>query len=105
MKTIRVYHNPQCAKCARFASVARFLDWFDRVDHSTEPPTSGPLRLGEVVVEELGSGRMLRGARGMELIWRNIPACTPFRLLLKVSAFRRYLDRELSGCDSEACKV
>jgi hypothetical protein len=105
MKRIRVYRNPDCAKCARFAKVAQFLDWFDRVDLSTETPKIGPLRLGEVVVEELESGRIFGGARGMELIWQNIPAYAPFRLLLWLPAFRRYVEREVSGCDREADKV
>ena len=102
MKRIRVYRNPRCAKCARFAKVGHFLDWFDRVDLSTETPKTGPLRLGEVVVEEFESGRIFGGANGMELIWRNIPAYAPFRLLLKLPAFRRYVDREVAG---EVCEM
>lgn len=50
MKRIRVYRNPDCAKCARFAAAHRFLDWLDRVDASTEASKTGPLRLGKVVV-------------------------------------------------------
>jgi hypothetical protein len=53
MKMIRVYRNPRCAKCARLAKAARFLDWFGRVNLSTDTPESGPLRLGEVMVESL----------------------------------------------------
>ncbi len=97
MKVIRVYRNPHCAKCARFAKTLRFVDWFDRVDASIEDPKTGPLRLGEVVVEELSSGRILAGASGIELISRQIPAYAPLRVLLKVPAFRRYVEREVSG--------
>jgi len=61
-----------------------------------------PLRLGEVVVEDIASGRILRGADGIEMVFRNIPAYMPFLLLLKVAAFRRYVDREVSGCDDAA---
>ncbi len=53
MTLIRVYRNPECAKCARFARVLPFVDWFHRVDASTETPRTGALRLGEIAVEEL----------------------------------------------------
>jgi hypothetical protein len=102
---IRVYRNPDCARCARFARVARFFDWFDRVEHSTEAPRTGPLSLGEVVVEDVSDGRILRGAEGIELIWRHIPVYAPFRLPFKVPAFRRLVDKGVSGCGGDACAV
>ena len=105
MKTIRVYRHADCATCARFARVAQFFDWLDRVDLSTETPNSGPLRLGEVVVEELSTGRILKGAEGMDLIWRNIPIYAPFRPLLRVPSFRRYLEKNVGGCEDDACEV
>ncbi len=105
MKMIRVYRNAHCAKCARFARVGHFFDWLDRMDDSTETPKTGPLRLGEVVVEELSSGRILKGAEGIELIFRNIPAYAPFRLLFRVPSFRRYVEKEVSGCEGNACEI
>ena len=105
MKRIRVYRNPHCARCARFAKAHRVLDWLGRVDISTEDPTTGPLRMGEVVVEDLSDHQLLRGAEGIELIWRNIPAYALFLPLFRVPAFRRYVDKEVSGCDGDACEV
>jgi hypothetical protein len=105
MKTIRVYRHAGCATCARFARVAQFFDWLDRVVHSTETPKTGPLHLGEVVVEELSSGRILKGVEGMDLIWRNIPIYAPFRLLLMVPSFRRYLERHVGGFEDNASEV
>jgi hypothetical protein len=75
------------------------------VEFSTEAPKTGPLRIGEVVVEELGSGRILRGVEGIELIWRHIPAYALLRPLLKLPAIRRYVDREVRGCNDNACGV
>jgi hypothetical protein len=102
MKAIRVYRNPHCARCARFAKAHHFLDWFGKVDPSTDTPRTGPLRMGEVVVEDLSNGQIHRGADGIELIARNIPAYLPLRLLLKVPGFRRYVSHEVSG---NACAV
>jgi len=105
MKTLRVYRNPHCAKCARFAKVSHFLDWLDRLEPSTETPSTGPLRMGEVVVEDLATGRMLRGAEGIEKVWRNVPALMLLLPLFWVPAFRRYVDREVRGCGGDECDI
>ena len=105
MKRIRVYRHAHCAKCARFARAGHFFDWLDRIEDSTEIPKTGPLRLGEVVVEDLSSGRFFKGAEGIELIFRNIPAYAPFRLLLSVPLVRRYVEQEVSGCEDDACEM
>lgn len=81
------------------------FDWLDRVEPSTETPKTGPLRLGELVVEEIPSGRIVRGAEGIELIWRNVPAFAPFRLLFRVPSFRRKVEKEVSGCEGNACEI
>ena len=105
MKTIRVYRNPDCRKCARFARVGHVLDWRDRLETSTATPMTGPLRPGEIVVEELASGNFHRGAAALDLIARQIPLYAPVRLLLRFSSFRRYIDRELSGCGGASCEI
>lgn len=105
MKRIRVYHHTHCAKCARFARAGHFFVWLDRMDVSTATPTTGSLRLGEVVVEDLSSGRIKKGAEGIELIFRNIPAYAPFRPLLRVPSLRRYVEKEVSGCGGNICEV
>lgn len=104
MRHIRIYRNPDCAKCARYARMHERLDWFGRVENSTATPPTGPLGLGEVVVQELATGRIARGAEALALICRQIPAYAPLRLLLKVPAVRAAADREMSGCGG-ACGV
>ena len=105
MKTIRVYRNPYCRRCARYARVGHMLDWRDRLETSTAIPETGPLRPGEIVVEELASGKFHRGAAALDLIVRQIPLYAPVRLLLRVSSFRRYIDRELSGSGGASCEI
>jgi hypothetical protein len=105
MKRIRVYRNAHCAKCAQFARAGLFFDWLDRLEASTETPKTGPLRLGEVIVEDLSSGRILKGAEGIDLIFRHIPAYVPFRPLLRVPSLRRYVEKEVSGCEGNACEI
>jgi hypothetical protein len=105
MKTIRVYRNPDCRRCARLARLGHLLDWRDRVEFSTETPKTGPLRQGEIVVEEFASGNFHRGAVAFDLIARQIPLYAPIRLLLRFSSFRRYIDRDLSGCGGASCEI
>jgi hypothetical protein len=97
MKTIRVYYNAHCAKCAGFARAAKIFDWLDRVDFSTETPRSEPLRLSKVIVEELSSGRIHKGAEGIELIWRNIPRLHYFGCRSSWRRSAAWLKRRWSG--------
>lgn len=103
MRQIRIYRHPDCPKCARYARVHQLLDWLHRVEVSTTTPKSGPLRLGEVVVEKLDDGRILRGAGAFEEICRRIPAYGPFLLLLRLPAVRAFAEREMTGCNGAAC--
>lgn len=103
MRQIRIYRHPNCAKCARYARAHKSLDWLHRVEVSTQTPTSGPLRMGEVVVEMLDDGRLIRGAEAFAAICRCIPAYTPFLLLLRLPAVRAFAEREMTGCDGQAC--
>jgi len=105
MTRIRIYRHPDCQRCARYARVHVSLDWLSRVEVSTAPPRTGPLRLGEVVVERLSDGRILHGAEAFREICRQIPAYAPFLLLLRLPAVRAFAEREMTGCSGEACGV
>lgn len=104
MRQIRIYRHPDCPKCARYARMHQRLDWRRRVEVSTATPKTGPLRLGEVVVEKLGDGRILQGADAFEEICRSIPAYAPFRLLLRLPAVRAFAEREMTGCNGRVCR-
>jgi hypothetical protein len=105
MRNIRIYRNAECAKCARYAAAHRFFDWLGRVEVSTATPRTGALVPGEVVVEKLVNGEILRGAEAFAEICRQIPAYAPLRLLLRVPAIRAFVDRDMSGCGGEACAI
>lgn len=103
MKAIRLFRNPNCAKCARIARLHEKFDWRDRLEVSTETPRTGPLRMGEIVIEDLAAGTISHGAEAFNLLCRHIPLYAPFRLLVGIPVFRRYIDREMSGCADSAC--
>ena len=105
MKRIRIYRNPACAKCARYARMHERLDWLGRIENSTATPASGPLTMGEVVVEDLTMGELLHGAAALAAICRQIPAYAPLRVLLKIPAVRRAADKEMDGCNDGSCEL
>jgi len=105
MKTIRLYRNPDCAKCARLARMHHRLDWLNRFEDTTEVPTTGPLSLGEIAVQDLRSGETLKGVECFRLLSKHIPAYWFNLLLLYLPPFRRYVEREVSGCGGASCEL
>ena len=61
MKRIVIYRHPECKKCARMARLHHLFDWFNRVAVVTTTPRTGPLQMGEIIVEDLATGRFLAG--------------------------------------------
>ena len=105
MKTIRLYYHHDCRKCARLAQLDQLLDWRDRLEISTAIPKTGPLRLGEIVVEELATGHIFRGAEAFRQLCLTLPLYAPALLLLAFPPFRAWIDRTLSGCAGNSCGV
>jgi predicted DCC family thiol-disulfide oxidoreductase YuxK len=106
VKNVRVYRNPACAKCARYARRHQRLDWLGRVDISTQAPRGhAPLRMGEVIVEDLRAGRLLEGADAYALLARQIPAYWPTLALLAIPAVRRRVDREMRADCTGSCEL
>jgi hypothetical protein len=104
MPAIRPYRHPDCAKCARYAQLHHRLDWLGRFEDTTGISPVGPLRLGEVVVQDLCSGQTLRGAAGFALLCRQIPAYWLLPLL-RIPAPRRRIDREWHSCSDAGCTI
>jgi hypothetical protein len=105
MTAIRLYRNPRCPKCARMARLHHHLDWLHRFEDSTDVSPLGPMRMGQIVVQDLRSGETLGGAEGFALLCRHIPAYRLLLPLLRVPAFRRYIEREIGGCGGGTCGI
>jgi hypothetical protein len=99
MKKILIYRHPHCERCARFARLHHAVDWFDRIADTTATPPTGPLRMGEIVVQELSSGRILRGADALALIYRQAIPYWFLMPLLWTPGLRARMDREVRGVD------
>lgn len=105
MKTIVIYRNPDCAKCARIGRIHKFFDWLGRVEVSTETPRIGPMQPGEIAVEDLRTGEILQGVPAVRRIFRQIPAYLPFLPLLSMPAIARRVDRDVRGCTDGSCAL
>lgn len=53
--------------------------------------------MGEVLVEDMESGKVYQGFEAFELICRAIPAYAPYRLLFWMVSFREYAARGIRG--------
>ncbi|PTY03858.1 hypothetical protein DB347_21795 [Opitutaceae bacterium EW11] len=81
------------------------VDWFNRIADTTATPPTGPLRMGEIVVEDLRTHRTLQGAEALALVYRQAIAYWPLIPLLWVPAIRARLDREVRGCADGGCQI
>jgi len=101
MTRIRIYCNPDSSDCLRRARKYQVLDWLHRVVVSTATPPGGPLAVGETAVQDLDTGKLMRGAAALDCLWRHIPLYLPMRPLLRIPAVWRKADRTMAGRDGK----
>lgn len=105
MKRIRLYRHHECEKCAGYARQHHRLDWLDRFEDSTATPATGPLRMGEIVVEDLSTGKIYRGIECMRLLFKQIPLYWLFLPLTYLPPVRTAIEKEVSGCGDNSCST
>ena len=105
MKRIRLYRHHDCERCAKISRVHHRFDWFNRLEDTTEPSPSGPLRPGEIAVQDLGNGVTLTGIECIRLLCRNIPAYWPLLPITYIPFVRRRIENEIGGCSDGACTI
>jgi hypothetical protein len=103
--TIRIYRHKDCMKCERIARLHKKLDWFGKLEISTEAPSCGPLKLGEIVVEDIATKQLLRGTQALREIVLRVPLYLPFLPMLSIPFVARKVDLEMSGCDNNSCAI
>ncbi len=105
MKRILIYRHPHCERCTKFARLHHAVDWFDRMADTTATPPTGPLRMGEIVVENLATHRIYHGAEALALVYRQAVAYWPLLPLLWIPPVRGWLDRQVRGCADDSCQI
>jgi hypothetical protein len=103
MKKLKIYRHPDCKRCEKIVRLHHQLDWFDRIDDSTQAPNGRPPpRKGEICVQDLGDGRFHEGVHAVRAIFRQVPLYFPLLLLLRIPYFARRADLDARGM-AEAC--
>lgn len=98
MAALLIHRNPQCARCARIVRMHHRLDWFGRIQDTTQPPEDAPApRMGEILVRDLQTGALLDGVDAVRAIARAVPLYLPLRLLLRIPAIARRADADARG--------
>jgi hypothetical protein len=105
MAAITVFHHKDCGRCHRKARAHRFFDWLGRVEVSTADPVTGPLRMGEIAVEDHRTGAVYKGIKAVRLIARQIPAYRLTLPRLRVPFIARRVDQSVRGCADGVCGV
>ena len=105
MAAIRLYRHPECARCARYARLHQRLDWLGRFEDCTETPPIGPLRMGEIAVQNVATGRTYRGIESFRLLCRHIPAYWLLLPLTYLPAVRRRIESDIGGCSDASCDL
>jgi len=67
-----LYYHKDCPECAKQTATTSKLDWFNRIDLSTEIPPTGELEKGEIVLISKGGFAFTRGYATRK-ICLNIP--------------------------------
>lgn len=81
------------------------LDWLNRFEDSTDIPPCGPLRMGEIAVQRLDTGALLKGIACFRMLCRQIPAywlILPFTYLPPI---RTRIEQDIGGCSDGACEI
>ncbi len=102
MERITVYSNKDCAKCARTVRFQTYLNWLRRVRYSTDEPKCGPLRLGEIAVEDLRTGTISKGVEAVRQIYWQLPALWPLLPLLRIPQWRGVSTKQFEDVKTEA---
>jgi hypothetical protein len=102
MTRLRIYCRPDSPDCLRRAHRYLSLDWLHRVVLSTATPPGGPLAVGETVVQDLDTGRLVRGAAAFDCLCKHIPLYLPMRLLLRIPPIWRKAEQTMAGLGERA---
>ena len=102
---IRLYRHPECQRCAGYARQHHRLDWLHRFEDTTNTPPIGPLRIGEIAVQDLRTAAIFKGIECFRLLCKHIPAYWPLLPLTYLPPVRRKIEVDIGGCVDQTCEV
>ena len=105
MKTICLYRNPDCARCAGYAHMHHRFDWLNRFGDSTEASPLGAMRIGEIAVQDLRTGETLKGIACFRLLCKHIPLYWLMLPLTYLPLVRQWIENDIGGCADGSCEL
>jgi len=81
------------------------MDWFRRVDLSTEDSPLGETPVGEIVVVDRKSRKVFTGVYATRKLCLQVPVYFLYGLLLFLPPVRNKVDGEKPGCNGDACEI
>lgn len=105
MNGVTLFYNAKCPDCVRQAHRTRKLDWFKRVELSTNASPIGKVPVGEIVVVRNPSGQVYTGAYATRMLCLQVPAYFVFGLALYVAPIRKMFGKDKVGCNGDACDI
>ena len=105
MTKIVLYYNQNCPDCVRQAKRTAQMDWFRRVDLSTEDSPLGETPVGEIVVVDRNSRKVFTGVYATRKLCLQVPVYFLYGLLLFLPPVRNKVDGEKPGCNGDACEI
>ena len=105
MRSIKLFYSASCEDCTKLAKQTKKLDWFGKVELSTEVPPSGPLNLGNIAVYHYRSNRVYTGVYATRKVCMYVPAYFIYGLILYFPPIRRFVGRGQVGCNGNACNL
>lgn len=105
MKTLCLYRNPNCARCAGYARMHHRFDWLNRFSDSTDVSPVGAMRIGEIAVQDLRTSITLKGIACFRLLCKHIPAYWLMLPFTYMPPIRKWIENDIGSCADGACEV
>ena len=102
---IVLHYNATCPDCARRARRTRRLDWFGRIELSTQPSPLGEVPAGEIVVVDRRRSTVFTGPYATRKVCLQVPLLFLCGLLLYAPFIRRAAGGGAGGCNGDACEI
>lgn len=105
MYKVKVYYNKNCKKCNIHAQRIRTFDLFGWVETTTDVPKEGPIDQGEILVEDISSGKTYRNLSGARYYFRFIPIYWLFLPILYLPNAENLFFKKEFVCNPDSCKM
>lgn len=99
-----LYYHKDCQDCAKQGAQTIALDWFNRINLSTEIPPTGELVKGEIALIS-DKGQVFTRGYATRKICLNIPVYFVIGVILYFPPFLKIASKNKAGCNGDVCDI